>query len=146
MADVTLFENAGFQGRSTTLGPGEHRLSDFNDIASSIRVPAGMVAVVCEHADASGGYGLTADFLEDCADLSRYYLNDKISYVSVSPAQLPSGLVWVRARLVSGEYVAGHWERPRAAGGPTNPPVPTVSPPVLPHLLEVSRVNGTPWA
>src|SRR5215469_9932886 len=111
MADVTLFENAGFQGRSTTLGPGEHRLSDFNDIASSIRVSAGMVAYVYEHADASGGYGLSADFLEDCADLSAYYLNDKISYVSVCPARQASGLIWVRGRLVNGEYVPGHWER-----------------------------------
>ena len=86
-----------------------------------------------------------ADFLEDCADLSVYYLNDKISYVSVFPAQEASGLVWVRARLVNGEYVGGHWERPRAGGGPMNPSVPTVSPPVLPRQLEISRVNGTPW-
>jgi hypothetical protein len=144
MADVMLFENTGFTGRSTTLGPGEHQLSDFNDIASSIRVPAGMVAMVYEHAGAAGGYGLMADFLEDCTDLSLYYLNDKISHVSVFPEQ-QAGLVWVRAQLVNGDYVAGHWERPRAAGGPTNPSVPTTSPPVLPYLLEISRINGTPW-
>jgi hypothetical protein len=103
-----------------------------------------MVAVVYEHADSSGGYGLMADFLEDCADLSVYYLDNKVSYVSVMPAQ-QGGLVWVRARLVNGEYVAGHWERQRAGGGPTNPRVPTVSPPVLPHLLRISRLDGTPW-
>lgn len=145
MADVTLFENAGFAGRSTTLGPGQHALTDFDDIASSIRVPAGMVALVFESAGASGGSGLTADFLEDCADLTAYYLDNKISYVSVFPATQASGLVWVRAQIVNGAYVAGHWERRRATGGPTNPTVPTLSPVVLPHLLEISRANGTPW-
>jgi hypothetical protein len=145
MADVTLFENIGFTGSSIALGPGEHRLTDFNAIASSIQVPAGMVAMAYEHADGSGGYGLMADFLEDCADLSIYYLNGKISYVSVFPAQQSSAFVWVRAQLVDGEYVAGHWERQRAAGGPTNPSVATISPPVLPHLLQISRIDGTPW-
>jgi hypothetical protein len=144
MADVTLFENAGFTGRSIALGPGEHRLTDFKDIASSIQVPSGMVAWVFEHADASGGYGLSADFLEDCADLSSYYLNNKISYVVVSPAR-QAPFVWVRGQLVDGEYVPGHWERERAGGGPTNPSVPTISPPVLPHMLEISRMDGTPW-
>jgi hypothetical protein len=145
MADVMLFENAGFKGKSVTLSAGEHRLDNFNDIASSIRVPAGMVALVFEHAGPSGGYGLRADFLEDCADLSAYYLNDKISYVSVFPTKQPSGLVWVRAQLVNDDYVPGHWERQRAAGGPTNPSTPTISPPVLPRILEISQASGKPW-
>jgi hypothetical protein len=148
MAEVTLFEEVNFQGRSSTLGVGSHRLfsaADLNDATSSIRVPPGMVAFVYEHADAAGGFGLMADFMEDCADLSAFYLNDKVSYVSVFAAEQPSGLVWVRSQRMNGQYVPGHWERPRASGGPVNPPVATVSPPVLPHLLEISKIDGTPW-
>jgi hypothetical protein len=145
MANVTLFENSGFTGKSIDLAPGQYRLDNFNDIASSIRVPAGMVAVVYEDADASGGYGLSADFMEDCANLSAFYLDDKISYVVVFPAKQPSGLVWVRSQFVKGDYLPGHWERPQVGGGPFNPPFATVSPPLLPHVLEISQVNGTPW-
>jgi hypothetical protein len=137
MPDVTLFENIGFQGRSITLSQGENRLVDFNDIASSIRVPPGMVALVFEDADASGGFGLNADFLEDCADLSLYYLNDKISYVSVFPATRADGQVWTRSQILNGVYWPGRFEQ-LINPAFKNPPFPTLSPALLPHILEIS--------
>jgi hypothetical protein len=66
---VTLFEAPDFAGRSLTLDVGQHRFftpDDFNDLASSIRVPAGFVAMLFEHADNGGGYGKAVDLLEDC--------------------------------------------------------------------------------
>ena len=44
MADVTIFENANFQGTSRTFGAGSFRFFDFsdmNDMTSSIRVAKG---------------------------------------------------------------------------------------------------------
>jgi hypothetical protein len=79
---VTIYENADFGGTGTFLEVGEYRLfvaSDMNDAISSIQVPAGLVAMVFEHTDGGGGYGISADFLEDCADLAPLGLNDKIS-------------------------------------------------------------------
>ena len=52
--DVTIYEDANFGGRSETLEIGEHRLfsaADLNDEVSSIKVPAGLVALIYEHAD-----------------------------------------------------------------------------------------------
>jgi hypothetical protein len=55
--------------------------------------------------------------------------------------------------VVGGQYVPGHWERDRASGPPPPNPVVVVSPPlpahdqpVLPHLLDISNINGSPWA
>jgi hypothetical protein len=100
-ADVIIYEHANFQGRSSTFGIGTYRLFDSNDMSSSIKVPKGLVAYVYEHADSGGGYGVSADFLEDCADLSQFNLNDKISYINVFNAENPSGHIWVRGRLVT---------------------------------------------
>jgi hypothetical protein len=147
MTEVTIFENPNFQGRSVSLPQGGHQLTsadDLNDAVSSLQVPAGMVAVVYESANDHGGAGMMADFMEDCADLSVYALAGKISYVSVSATPLPSGLAWARGRYLDGVYVAGHWERP-PAGGILNPPAVTVSPALLPHLLDISTLAGAPW-
>jgi hypothetical protein len=138
---------------------GEYRLfdaNDMNDMTSSIQVPEGLVAYVYEHADSAGGYGLSADFMENCADLSQYNLNDKISYINVFNAEQPSGLVWARNSIVNGEFVPGHWERKRASGQPINTSTVVVSPPLpprgrpdpqpgLPNLLDISMINGSPW-
>src|SRR6476469_4919499 len=67
---VTIYEDADFGGTGIFLDVGEYRLfgaSDMNDTISSIQVPAGLVAMVFEDADSGGGYGISADFLEDCA-------------------------------------------------------------------------------
>jgi hypothetical protein len=66
---VVIYEHPNFTGRSTTVGVGEHRLSDFNAIASSIKVPQGLVALLYEHADEGGGYGISVDLPEDHADI-----------------------------------------------------------------------------
>src|SRR5690348_8217890 len=87
---VTIYEHANFAGRSSTFGIGQHRLfdmNDMNDMTSSIKIPAGLVAYVYEHADSGGGYGISVDLLEDRADLSQLNFNDKISYINVFNAK-----------------------------------------------------------
>jgi hypothetical protein len=162
---VTIYEDADFGGRSKTLAPGGYRFftpDDLNDVISSIRVPAGLCATLYEHADDGGGYGISVDLLEDCPDLSVYGFNDKVSYVNVFPTTngqvvvrdhrgggstttTGSGLIYVRNRMVNGQFVAGHWERQRASGAPDNGPPAVVSPPYPPHLPTaptVMQVNG----
>jgi len=85
-ASVTIYEDPQFAGRSKALDVGEYRFftpADFNDVVSSIKVPAGLCAVLFEHADDGGGYGRSVDLLEDRADLSIYDFNDTTSYISV---------------------------------------------------------------
>jgi hypothetical protein len=43
---VVIFEDPNFGGRSKTLGIGDHKLTDFNEVVSSIRVPDGLVSFV----------------------------------------------------------------------------------------------------
>ena len=129
---VVLYENKNFQGRSKSVGVGEHRLSDFDSVASSIRVPGGLVAVLYEHADDNGGYGVSVDLLEDRPDLSKVSFDKKAAYVSVFPSKDARGFVWARNRMDGGTFVAGHWERARAGGTPANTTA-VLSPPVPPH-------------
>ena len=66
---------------STSVTTGSSAASDMNDTISSIQVPAALVAMVFEHADSGGGYGISADFLEDCADLAPLDLNDGVFFL-----------------------------------------------------------------
>ena len=155
IAAVTICEDANFGGRTRTLAPGGYRFftpEDFNDVISSIRVPAGLCAVLYEHADDGGGYGISVDLLEDCSDLSVYGFNDKVSYINVfstagqsvqvrdhrtgtTTTTTASDYVYVRNRMVNGQFVPGHWERKRASGAlPDNSPPAVVSPPYAPHI------------
>jgi len=129
--EVVLYENKNFAGRSKSLGVGEHRLTDFDAIASSIRVPSGLVAVLYEHSDDNGGYGVSVDLLEDRPDLSQVSFDNKVAYVSVFAGKDARGFVWARNRMDNGTFVAGHWERARAAGAPVNATA-VLSPPVPP--------------
>ena len=147
---ITLFEAPDFTGRSVTLDGGQHRFftpDDFNDLASSIRVPAALVAILYEDADEGGGYGRSVDLLEDCPNLAVYDFDKKVSYVSVFSAVTADGMVWARAIIKDGSFVPGHWERQRASGeGPPNPGVAAVSPPIPSHAPPVRtaiRVDGT---
>ena len=131
---IVIYENPNFGGRSQTLGVGEHRLSDFNDLASSIRVPTGLVAVLYEHADAGGGYGISADLLEDRPDLSQVNINDKLSYVRVfSSTANGRSYIWARNSVQNGQFLWGHWERPQASGTPVNT-MAVVAPPLPPNI------------
>jgi hypothetical protein len=141
---VVLYENAGFTGASKTLAPGKHILTDFNDKASSIKVPAGMVAILYEHASATQGYGISVDLLEDVPDLAVYNFNDKVSYIDIFFSTKDNMYEWKRNAMVNGSFVAGHWERKRANPGPPNT-VAVVSPPIampLPTTPSVLSVNG----
>jgi hypothetical protein len=144
---VTLYEDPGFGGRSLTLEVGEHRLpDDFNDVTASVQIAPGYVAWIYEHADEAGGYGLSVDLMEDCPDLTVYAISKQASYVSVFPATNESGLIWVRGKGSGDSYVAGHWERPRASGGPVNEPVGAVSPSIpsrAPKPQTTVQVSGT---
>ena len=109
---VVVYEHQNFGGRSRPLPVGSHRFYnvEFNDMISSIKVPAGFVVIVFEHADDNGGYGISVDLMEDCPDLSKYDFNDKISYITV--LSVPSGVPcrWVRNNNVNGQFFEGHWD------------------------------------
>ena len=158
--DVTIYQDINFGGRSEALEVGGHRLgsAQLNDQISSIKVPAGLVALAYEHADGAGGYGRSVDFLEDHADLRALGLNDKISYIHVFPAERDvqvrdhrrghparstSHVVWARGAVVGGRYFAGHWVPQPVHPRPPGPAV--VSPGPLPHLLHISKVTGEDW-
>ncbi len=143
---VTIFEHANYTGTSKALGVGQFLLSDFNDITSSIKVSPGYAAVIYEHADAGGGYGIAVDLLEDRANLTDLNFNDITSYVIVFATKKPP-LYWVRNRMVNGQFIPGHWERERA--NPQTQPsnnVAIVSPPLPPNVTVVTatamQVNG----
>lgn len=154
--DVTVFEDVNFAGRSEALEIGGHRLftaADMNDEISSIQVPPGLVALVYEHADGVGGFGRSVDLMEDQADLGTLGLGDTISYIDVFAAERDmvvrnhgtggvdtTRVVWARGAIVNGQYVAGHWEAPRAQ--PQTPGPPVVSPGPLPHLLHITTIGG----
>jgi hypothetical protein len=104
---VTLYENPDFGGRSKSFGIGSHRLLDFNGVASSIKVPDGLVAIVYEYSDEAGGYGRWVDFLEDQPNLAKY--NFKISYLLVFKNRKPEGSIWARNSVRKGQFMAGYW-------------------------------------
>jgi hypothetical protein len=141
---ITIYENPNFSGQSKTLGVGGYRFftpEDFNDVISSIRVPVGLGAMLFEHADDGGGYGISVDLLEDCADLSKYDFNDKTSYIVVFSLTDHPGFVYMRNSLQNGQFMPGHWERQRASGPPPPNPVAVVSPPWPPHTNLVTTVH-----
>lgn len=143
-AQVVLFENPGFTGQSKALSPGQYSLADFNDLTSSLKVPAGLVAVIYEHSGGTTGYGIWVDFLEDCPDLSVYNFNDKVSYINIFSATKDNQFVWARNAMVNGQFIPGHWERKRAVPPPPNT-VTVVAPPIaapLPTEPSVLTVNG----
>ena len=144
---VTLFEEPNFQGRGISFGTGNQtfRNTDFDDKASSIKVQPGTVVILYTDANEKEGYGAFVDLLEDCADLSVYGMNDKVSYISVIRTDARPGFVWVRNRMVNNQFLSGHWERKRVDGQlPDNSPpaVPSVRVQPLPTTPTVLSVNG----
>ncbi len=141
---VILYEHGNFSGQTKTFGVGTYRFTssaDFNDLASSIKVPAGFVAVIYEHANEAGGYGTYVDLMEDCADLSVYGFNDKTSYLSVFSASKP-GYAYVRGRMSNNQFVAGHWERARTGIDNSPPATPSALSPSAPATPSVLSVSG----
>lgn len=143
---VVLYEHANYAGQAKTYGVGQYVLNDFNDVASSIRVPAGMVAVIYEHATANAGYGISVDLLEDRPDFTAFNFNDKTSYLVVFMAKRDNLYNYVRNAMVNGQFIAGHWERVRAKPVPVNPnPVAVVSPSIPGPAItaaSVLAING----
>jgi hypothetical protein len=120
--DVTLYTDANYAGQFIFVKTGAVRFiggNDFNDKASSIEVPRGFVATIYEHADEKGGYGRSVDLMENCEDLSKFDLNDKVSFIAVSPSER-AGFIWVRGRYNgkggNATFMPGHWERKRVDG------------------------------
>ena len=69
---VTIYEHCDFQGRSQTLAPGRYDMSQLtfgNDVLSSVRVPAGMLVRLYQHA---GFGGKTLDLTSDASCLTAY--------------------------------------------------------------------------
>jgi phospholipase C len=146
MEPVTLFEGANFDGEPVGIGEGSTRFptaAQFNDRASSIRVAPGYGAVLYEHANENGGYGLSVDLLEDCPNLSVYGFDKMVSYIRVFRTEQPN-FVWVRGTMSSGTYVAGHWERKRADGSlaPAVGAVAAVGPSLPPPTRPESHTQG----
>jgi hypothetical protein len=57
LGEVTIYEDANFQGKSATLGVGQYdwgQLGIENDTLSSVRVPIGMTVRLFEHAHFQG--------------------------------------------------------------------------------------------
>jgi hypothetical protein len=162
--DVTIYDAVNFGGRSATLGVGAYPLSGPTapiDKVSSIQVPAGLVALVYELADTAGGYGRSADLMENYTDVSTLGLAG-IAFIQVFLAERAPVLadvavktlggaqgapllreVWIRGAVVNEQYVAGHWAIGNApsASGPA-----VVSPGPLPHLLNITTIQGQPMA
>jgi hypothetical protein len=57
-----IYADSNFSGDSRSLPIGNYRLNDFNDVASSIKVPPGLGAIIYEHADEGGGYGISVHY------------------------------------------------------------------------------------
>jgi hypothetical protein len=133
--EVILYENPNFGGRSKPFGVGSHPLlpaQGFNDVASSIKVPAGLVVIVYEHSAEGVGYGLWVDFLEDQPNLAQYNLDNKISHLKIVPRR-SSDSVWVRNSLQNGQFQAGYYHViGRRGGSPPANPNPLVGPPKPP--------------
>ena len=123
---VTLYEDPNFGGRSKSLSvDADQPLNDFNDVASSIKVPDGLVAIVYKDAGPVGGFGLFVDFLEDQADLAKYNLDNEISYIKIFKKKSREGYTWVRN---STETVKpGYWHMGRS------------TPPAYPHPVVGNR-------
>jgi phospholipase C len=120
MAPITLFEIVNFGGQAVGVDEGSTRFStpaQLKDFASSIRVAPGHCAVLYEHANEFGGYGLSVDLLEDCPSLSAYGFDKKLSFIRVFRTER-DGYLYARGRMSDGTYVPGHWERKRAGGSP----------------------------
>lgn len=120
MEAVTLFEGVNFSGQAAPISEGNTRFASaaqFNDRASSIRVTPGYCAVLYEHANEHGGYGLSVDLLEDCPNLSAYGFDKMASYIRIFRTERDN-FSYVRGSVHNGSFIPGHWERKRADGSP----------------------------
>lgn len=127
---VILYEQGKYGGQSKAFGPGSYRFNtpaDFNDLASSLRIPKGYVAVIYEHANESGGYGSYIDLMEDSENLNEYGFNDKVSYLTVFSTASRPGYVYIRNRRINDQFVAGHWEREKAGTTKVDNSLPAIS-------------------
>jgi disulfide oxidoreductase YuzD len=82
MADVTIYEDPNFQGRSQVLAKGRYgpeQLSIGQDALSSLRVPQGLVVRIYEHFDFQGEF---VDIQEDTPALDQHW-NDRASSIVV---------------------------------------------------------------
>ena len=176
--DVTIYDAVNFGGRSAILAVGGTRLSGPGaPIAkvSSIKVPSGTVAVVYELADNAGGYGRSADLMEDYADVSTLGLAG-ISYVEIFLAQREAPVrTDAPARTAAAGATTAVAGATTAAAGATTAAVQEVwargavvngtyvaghwqvgaqvatlgtvfvSPGPLPHLLHITNIQGQDW-
>lgn len=121
---IVLYDNSNFGGLQKSFGIGEYSLDDFNEKASSIKVPPGLVVIVYEHSAQGVGYGRWVDFLEDQANLRNFNLDNQISRLKIV-ARTNAGSVWIRNhKLQDGQIKEGHYlvvskGQPRPPANPT---------------------------
>ena len=143
-AEVVIYEQKDFAGRSETLTRGDHRIADWKP--ASIKVPAGLVAILYQSADSAGGYGISVDLMEDHPVLKEFGIEGEVSFITVF-SSTRTGRYWARNSMRGGQFVWGHWERNRAAGNPVNkvaiasPPSPSRAPPAPTSLQR----QGATW-
>ena len=142
---VIFYPDISYRGPETGLEAGSHDLTReragvLNDKVRSVKVPKGMVVVLYENAGVNGGFGRSVDLLEDCADLSAYQLNGKISFIKIFPAVRADNGVnqhWVRNSWENGVR-PGQW-----ANGCVTAEVNSIGVVVDPFVPE-QRVASTP--
>ncbi len=132
--DVTIYDAVNFGGRSATLAAGNYPLTGSGaplDKVASIQVPAGMVAMVFEMADGAGGYGRSADLMENYSDVSTLGLSG-IPYIQVFLAERDAPLLEAMiakaptaAAAVATTTAAATTATAVAAPGPVRLPMPT---------------------
>jgi hypothetical protein len=129
----TVYADRNFRGDTADYDVGNWSMGDA--YWQSIQVPAGYVAQLFQNEDSGGGYGLSADFLEDCTDLGPLDLRGfkYLSVFLVLQSSQPTPLFWRRGAYQAGEYVPGHWERVPASGALPGTSVVAVSPPIPMH-------------
>ncbi|MCY1004695.1 beta/gamma crystallin-related protein [Nannocystis pusilla] len=101
---VTLYVDAGFAGKSVTLGVGHHNLAALgvgDDAISSVKVPQGWRVTLFTDAEARGS---SVSFAADSANIGQ--LSDKISSAIVE-----RGEAWAGVALYENDHFGGREQR-----------------------------------
>ncbi|MCX5308197.1 MULTISPECIES: hypothetical protein [Streptomyces] len=89
MTEAVFFSDANHKGKSKALGPGRYVLAeDFNDIISSVRVPAGWTVTLFDGRDFDGE---RIELTSDAISLDGR-INDRTSSILITAAKADAAL------------------------------------------------------
>ncbi|MFF3673695.1 hypothetical protein ACFYYS_06860 [Streptomyces sp. NPDC002120] len=84
MSEAVFFSDTNHKGKSKALGPGRYVLAeDFNDIISSVRVPAGWTVTLFDGRDFDGA---RVELTSDASSLDGR-INDRTSSILITAAE-----------------------------------------------------------